>query len=138
MGIIIDSNGATIDTQVANFQRMKDEILSNIDGNLSFESNTVAGVITNIIAFVERQLSEAVLNTRNQLNPLTAVGIALDILTIFYPEVSVIHEHTRSSYKNLKMFIIHMINLIRYFNKWGWFFDMDRKKINRKIETQYK
>ena len=36
MGIIIDENGATIDTQVANFERMKNEILNEIDGNLSF------------------------------------------------------------------------------------------------------
>lgn len=58
--------------------------------------------------------------------------------TIFYPEVSVVHEHTRSSYKNFRMFIIHLINLIKYFNKWGWICDPERKKINQKIEKQYK
>lgn len=53
--------------------------------------------------------------------------------TIFYPEVSVIHEHTRSSYKNVRMFFIHLINLIRYFNKWGWINDAERKSINKRI-----
>lgn len=53
--------------------------------------------------------------------------------TIFYPEVSVTHEHTRSSYKNAGMFFVHMINLIRYFNKWGWIYDAERKRVNKRI-----
>jgi hypothetical protein len=56
--------------------------------------------------------------------------------TIFFPEVSVIHEHTRSSYKNFRMFLIHLSNLVRYFNKWGWLFDKERKLINQKIINQ--
>lgn len=87
MAIIINENGATIDTQIENFNRIKSDILSNIDPNLTFESNTIAGVFTNLVAFIERQLSEAVLNVRNQLNPLTATGVALDILTIFFPNI---------------------------------------------------
>lgn len=58
--------------------------------------------------------------------------------TIFFPEVSVIHEHTRSSYKNIRMFLIHLSNLVRYFNKWGWISDRERKNINRKILNQHK
>jgi len=56
--------------------------------------------------------------------------------TIFFPEVSVIHEHTRSSYKNFRMFLIHLFNLVKYFNKWGWIFDHERKIINQKILNQ--
>jgi len=56
--------------------------------------------------------------------------------TVFYPEVSVIHEHTRASYGYGKLFFIHIINIIRYFNKWGWIFDSERRKINRQIITQ--
>ena len=29
-----------------------------------------------------------------------------------------------------KMLWIHLTNMIKYFNKWGWFFDAERKKIN--------
>lgn len=87
MAITIDSNGANITTQVENYNEIKDEILININPNITFESNTVAGVFTNIIALAERQLSEAVLNSINQLNPTTATGVALDKLTIFYPSV---------------------------------------------------
>lgn len=50
--------------------------------------------------------------------------------TIFYPHVSVIHHHERSSYKNFRMMLIHSWNMIKYFNKWGWIWDEERKRIN--------
>ncbi len=50
--------------------------------------------------------------------------------TVFYPNVSVIHNHTQGSYKSGRLLWIHLINMIRYFNKWGWFFDAERKKVN--------
>ena len=40
---------------------------------------------------------------------------------VYNPEVSVYHEYQRDSAKKLRMFIIHCVNMIRYFNKWGWF-----------------
>lgn len=51
--------------------------------------------------------------------------------TIFYPHVSIIHHHEQASYKNRKMLLIHLFNLAKYFNKWGWFFDAERKRINK-------
>lgn len=53
--------------------------------------------------------------------------------TIFYPEVFIVHDHARESYKKTTMLFIHIINMIRYFNKWGWFFDRKRIKTNRII-----
>jgi len=53
--------------------------------------------------------------------------------TLYYPEVEVIHTHTAESHKSLKMLRIHIINLIRYFNKWGWFFDGKRRETNKKV-----
>ena len=60
--------------------------------------------------------------------------------TVFYPNVSVIHDHAAESYKSKKMLKIHITNMIKYFNKWGWFFDSKRKRINKKIlkELDYK
>ena len=40
--------------------------------------------------------------------------------TLYFPTVSVYHEHQRASAKNPKLFLIHLVNMIRYFNKWGW------------------
>lgn len=52
--------------------------------------------------------------------------------TVFYPEVSITHHHAQSSYINIGMLLVHITNMIKYFNKWGWFFDKERKKTNRK------
>jgi hypothetical protein len=53
--------------------------------------------------------------------------------TVFFPEVSIIHHHAQSSYLNLKMLFVHTYNMIKYFNKWGWVFDKERKEVNRDI-----
>ena len=58
--------------------------------------------------------------------------------TIFYPHVSVIHNHAQGSYKSKKLLWIHIINLIRYFNKWGWFCDKKRQLINKETLNQFK
>jgi len=57
--------------------------------------------------------------------------------TVFYPEVSIIHQHAHSSYLNLRMLMIHTINMIKYFNKWGWFFDEKRKQMNKDTLKQF-
>lgn len=50
--------------------------------------------------------------------------------TLYYPEVTAIHHHRSASYHSFKMLCIHIANMIRYFNKWGWFFDAERKRFN--------
>jgi len=58
--------------------------------------------------------------------------------TFFFPGTFVYHEHGRGSYKNLKMLIVHISNIIKYFNKWGWLIDTDRRNINKKVLNQFK
>ena len=53
--------------------------------------------------------------------------------TIFYPEAEIIHDHAHASYKNKKMLMVHISSAIKYFNKYGWFFDHERKEMNKKI-----
>ncbi len=53
--------------------------------------------------------------------------------TVFYPEVSVVHHHAQDSYKSKRMLWIHISNMVKYFNKWGWVFDSERNKINKLI-----
>ena len=52
--------------------------------------------------------------------------------TMFYPEVSIVHEYAKESYKSKKLLMFHIKSAIYYFNKWGWFFDKQRDKINQK------
>jgi len=53
--------------------------------------------------------------------------------TVYCPEVSVFHQYQKGSYKNWKLLKYHVQSAIRYFNKWGYFFDKDRQVINRNI-----
>lgn len=55
--------------------------------------------------------------------------------TLFYPKTTVVHKHERDSYKSLSMLFIHTINLMRYFNKWGWLIDNEREQINKRITS---
>ena len=52
---------------------------------------------------------------------------------MLYPEVTIVHRYEMHSYKKFKMLIIHTISAIKYFNKWGWFFDKFRNKKNKEI-----
>ena len=54
----------------------------------------------------------------------------------FYPNATVIHEHNQESYRSLKMLWVHIQNMNRYFNKYGWFFDNERRQINKRINSQ--
>lgn len=56
--------------------------------------------------------------------------------TIYYPEVDIIHKHAKESFKNLKMMFNHVSSAIKYFNKWGWFFDKKRRETNKRILNQ--
>lgn len=57
--------------------------------------------------------------------------------TLYYPEITIIHKHGRGSYSNYKLLYYHVTSMIKYFNKWGWFFDKERREINKKILLQF-
>lgn len=52
--------------------------------------------------------------------------------TVFFPGCSVIHGYSKGSYKSARLFRLHLGSAIRYFNKWGWVFDRDRRERNRR------
>jgi len=55
---------------------------------------------------------------------------------VYYPDAQVIHRADRGSYKHPHLLRIHILSAIRYFNKWGWFFDNFRKDENRRALSQ--
>lgn len=57
--------------------------------------------------------------------------------TIYYPEITVVHAHKKESYKSKAMLKAHIRSAVRYFNKWGWFIDKYRKKLNLEARQQY-
>lgn len=53
--------------------------------------------------------------------------------TMYVPLVTIVHAHRAESYKNFRMLCVHIVNMIRYFNKWGWIFDTERRRVNRTL-----
>lgn len=58
--------------------------------------------------------------------------------TIFYPYVSIVHAHAAASKTSKKMLKIHILNMIKYFNKWGWIFDRQRRLFNQRLLEELK
>lgn len=58
-------------------------------------------------------------------------------LTVFFPHATIIHNHQQASYKSFKMLCVHIVNICRYFNKWGWFCDKERDLFNQTATEEY-
>lgn len=57
-----------------------------------------------------------------------------DVARVVYdPHVSVTHAYAKGSYRNKKLLAYHMASAVRYFTKWGWWFDPVRKKRNSAV-----
>lgn len=54
--------------------------------------------------------------------------------TLYVPSPIVVHHHRKASYKSTRMLWVHIINMIKYFNKWGWWIDRERKRINTGVQ----
>ncbi|MFA4870265.1 MAG: glycosyltransferase family 2 protein [Pedobacter sp.] len=57
--------------------------------------------------------------------------------TIYFPEVSVYHGYDSGANKSSRLFMVFVKSAFAYFNKWGWFFDIERKDINRETLNQF-
>lgn len=55
-----------------------------------------------------------------------------NFLVMYFSGAKVVHESQRTSYVRFRFLCYHVISAVRYFNKWGWFFDADRKLLNTK------
>lgn len=51
--------------------------------------------------------------------------------TVFYPYVTIIHAHKAEHRTNKTLLKISIESAIKYFNKYGWLFDRERRKFNK-------
>lgn len=56
-------------------------------------------------------------------------------LTLYMPSVTIVHHHAKASYRSLRYLWIHIVNMCRYFNKWGWLVDKERDLYNNPLIT---
>ena len=54
--------------------------------------------------------------------------------TAFFPFAEIVHHYEKGSYKNRKLLKYHIFSAIKYFNKWGWFFDKGRRERNKQAK----
>lgn len=50
--------------------------------------------------------------------------------TVFYPTVTIVHNHAAEHHTNKALLKASIKSAILYFNKWGWLFDSERRRIN--------
>ena len=53
--------------------------------------------------------------------------------TLYIPQVRITHQYRRFSNRSLLGTWYGIQNNCRYFNKWGWFFDRERREINGRV-----
>ena len=53
--------------------------------------------------------------------------------TILFKKVHVYHCYGRGAQKSFVLFKMFLTSFVKYFNKWGWFFDSERTKTNKVI-----
>ena len=58
--------------------------------------------------------------------------------TVYFPGAKIYHGYQKASYLNTKLMLIHSLSAIKYFNKWGWLFDNDRRNSRNQIKKQIK
>lgn len=58
--------------------------------------------------------------------------------TLFYPAVSIYHRFSRLSYHKWHLSLVHMVSVVKYFNKWGWIYDSGRRRFNKQLLKEIK
>lgn len=58
--------------------------------------------------------------------------------TVYWPGATIVHAHRAASYKTFSMLKVHIYNMAKYFNKYGWFFDPERREMNRRVLREYR
>lgn len=53
--------------------------------------------------------------------------------TVYCPIAQITHAHKRASYTSMRMLWTHCSNMIKYFNKWGWLNDAERREFNKPL-----
>jgi GT2 family glycosyltransferase len=51
---------------------------------------------------------------------------------LYYPQVAITHEYQKGSYRSSRLAWHHVWSAVKYFSKWGWVFDAERNRLNRR------
>ena len=51
---------------------------------------------------------------------------------IIYTKAKFTHHHLQESYKSFRVLLVHITEMTKYFNKWGWMIDKNRNRLNER------
>lgn len=57
---------------------------------------------------------------------------------LFYPDVYIYHHYEKGSSKEKHLLKLHIASMIKYFKKWGWVKDSNKKLINERAIEYYR
>lgn len=131
---LINFINSKLGTRIINTSKYKKFLLEDIDKNLPFVCPMISGCfmlfaskyLKTLNGFDERfflYLEDADLSRR-------AARISN---TVVFSDLSAYHHWGRGAYRNFKLFMTFIKNMVRYFNKWGWIFDQERHLLNSKV-----
>lgn len=108
-----------------------------INADIYFEEN----IIEKIVEYMKNhneigQIGPRIRDFEGKFSLCRRIGQKYKV--IYFPEAEIFHEHGKASYKSRKLMMFHVKSAIKYFNKWGWFFDKERKVKNRNCMSKYK
>lgn len=63
--------------------------------------------------------------------------IAVFAEALFLPQFKICHHYGKASYHSFRLLKVHIKSAIRYFNKWGWVLDEERRRLNTKTLRQF-
>ena len=58
--------------------------------------------------------------------------------TLYFPNVSITHNYESGANHNKRLFKIFVQSAVKFFTKWGWIFDCERRKINKQTLAHFK
>ena len=102
--------------------------MRDMDYNKTFEAPSLSGCF---MLFKTQALKEVGIFDERFFMYMEDIDISRRVhkkfKTMYDPGPHIYHSHARASYRLNRLFFIHALSAIKYFNKWGWIFDKDRK-----------
>lgn len=115
-------------------ESMRRYLLADVDHDRPFECSYLLG---SFMFFRTRALvEEGMFDERFFMYPEDidiSRRLAMKGRVLYWPEASIVHEHAAASRRSLRMLGIHVVNMCRYFNKWGWIRDEYRRESNKRL-----
>lgn len=60
--------------------------------------------------------------------------VSKEYKTVVFSDLVAYHHWSRGAYRSPKLFVTFLSSMVRYFNKWGWFSDPLREKLNGQVQ----